>query len=185
MAKDTPENAAPESGTEIANPGNGQLVTGPRVAIQFREWLNRTAEDGAQDRAFDVAAGQLERILSAQTVDEIMNADMQGTYETRDLVGFEMMVHPGIRYAKSSEQFDSTLGVYAQWDATALMDLPERAIVAGMDMIVSSGAALVIGKLRSLDAGGFLPYPVKVIGVSAPNGTVIKLGKVPARPVKA
>jgi hypothetical protein len=176
MADRTPDGTA-----EVAIPANGVIAT-PGIALQFVEWIRREAADNADTRAFDVAVSQLDKILSAQTFDDIMDADSGGTYESRDLVGLEIEIHAGsVRYAKSAERFNSELGVYVQFSATALMDYPSSAVVAGQDMLISSGAPLIIGKIRTLDANGLLPAKVMITGVQAPNGTVLKLGRIPVR----
>lgn len=173
-----------EPGTEIAAKDAG-TVDIARPALQFRDYLHRAAEEGEEGRAFEVAADQLDKILTATTYDGIMDADMDSTYETRDLVGFELEIAAGIRIVKSDAKFNSPLGVYVQFNGTALMDYPSKGIVAGQDMIISSGAPLIIGKLRTLEANEFLPTRVKIVGVDAPSGTVLKLGKIPSRPVTA
>lgn len=171
--------------TEIAKTAqNGAELETPRLAVQFRDYLRRAAEENKEARVFDVAATQLEKILEAETFDEIMDADMQGTHETRDLVGMEIEIHdqePQI--VESAERFEATLDVYMQFTATALMDFPQRNILAGQDLLISSGAALVIGKIRTLKARGFLPAKVKIMGTETPNGVVLKLGKIPNRPI--
>jgi len=48
---------------------------------------------------------------------------------------------------------------------------------------VSSGSALVIGKIRTLEAGGYLPAKVMIRGSESTNGTVVKLGRIPERPI--
>ena len=174
-----------EPSQEIAEtaPGNGEIEA-PRMAIQFRDWLIRQAEENSEDRAFQVAANQLELILGAESFDEIMEADMGGTFETRDLVDMEIEIHDqDIQIVKSSEQFNSALEVYVQFTATALIDFPKEHIIAGSDLLISSGAPLIIGKVRTLKARGFLPAKVRIVGISAPNGTVLKLAKVPNRVV--
>lgn len=174
--------------TEIAARENGPVVTpSNRHSLQFRDWIRNEAEGNRGNRAVNVALSQLDRVLTATTFDEIMDADMEGTYGTQDLVDLEIEVHAGsVEYVPSDDKYEAgTLGVYVQFRATALMDFPARNIKSGSEILISSGAPLIVGKLRTLEANGFLPCPVKIIGVDAPSGTVLKLGKVPARASRA
>lgn len=184
MAKDpTPENGSAEIATNATTDGAAVVSTG--MALQFRDWLLQVARDGAEGRAFRVMSRQLELILTAETEEEIMNADMQPTFETRDLVDMEIEIQPELDFALSSDRFQSPLGVYVQFTATALTAKPDRNIKVGDTLIIASGAPLIIGKARTLQAGGFLPKPVRIIGVEAPNGTVLKFGDIAARAVRA
>lgn len=161
-------------------------VIAPRVTQQFADWIREEAARTASEDGGGILAGnQLENILTATTFDEIMDADMQGTHETRDLVGLEIEIHDTPwRVAQSAEKYDSALGVYIQFQATALTDKPDRGITVGQDLLISTGAPLIIGKYRSLAANGFLPARVRIVGIDTPNGTVLKLGKIPSRPVQ-
>lgn len=158
-------------------------VSGPRISEQFTGWLQRAADANEGTRTFDVAAGQLDRLLTAESVDDILDADEQGTLQLRDMVGVQLRIpNPGFPgcVRKSSEKYSATLGVYIQFPATVLA-VPDKYLAAqvGDDVLVSTGAPLVIGKLRSMEANGYLPFDFLVTGVEAANGTVLKLRRVP------
>lgn len=146
-----------------------------RPSEQFAAFLQRRATESEGQRSYDVAAQQLDRMLTAESLDDIMDADEQGTYQARDLVNLRLTIEPGFRVNKSSEKFEAPLGVYIQFNATANSDMPERGIEKGQELVISTGAPLLIGKIRSLEAGGYLPLAVRIIGIAAPNGTVLKL----------
>ena len=167
----------------------GETAVAPRPAESLREWLQRIAEEDT-DRSWEVAASQLDRILAATTLDDIMEADEAGTYQGRDLVGFEFectgTTFPGdIRVVKSSEKFNAPFGVYIQFHATALVDFPSKGVLAGDDCLISTGSPLVIGKLRTLAANGHLPMKLMFSGTEAPNGVVLKLRRPPNRAIPA
>lgn len=179
-AKNSAEDPQGNGSGEVAARDAGTIAA-PRMAIQFRDYLMAAADADSED-SFKVMAGQLEKILQATTYDEVMDADSGGTFESRDLIDLEVELHDTpMRIAKSAEQFDSTLGVYVQFYATALTGLPGRGIVPGADLLISSGAPLIIGKRRTLEANGLLPCRVRFIGIQTPNGVVMKLGKPLAR----
>lgn len=190
MAKqDASSNDQPQtSGSEVATAAEetaAVAVPATGLALQFRDWVQQVARDGAEDRAFRVMSRQLEQVLSAETEDEIMAADMQPTFETRDLVDMEIEVQPELDFVPSADRFQSPLGVYVQFVATALIAKPDRNIAIGQQLIISSGAPLVIGKLRTLQANGYLPRALRIEGVEAPNGTVLKLGNISGRAVRS
>lgn len=166
----------------------GSAIT-PRIADSFAEWLKELAEnnEGSKERSYEIAAGQLDKILTAESAEDIMSADEGGTHQGKDMIDFEMEVDPidwPTAVMKSSEEFDTPLGVYIQIHGSALMDFPSENITVGEQVTVSTGAPLVIGKLRALSANGHLPMPVKFLGIKAPRGTVLKLGSVPKRAVR-
>jgi hypothetical protein len=161
-------------------PTEGVIAT-TRVSQQFREWLNRKAEEDESTRSYEVAASQLDRMLSAESLDDIMDSDNEGTHQGRDLVGFEFEWKGGFRIAKTAPEFEAPLGVYAQFEATALIDFPQDGIAVGDLVLISTGAPLVIGKLRTLEANGYTPIRLKFTSVKGPRGTVLKLGRPPVR----
>jgi hypothetical protein len=156
-------------------------VIGPRVSQQFRSWLISQA-DNEDNRSNDVVDSQLDRMLGETDVDAIMSADDQGTHQARDLVGLEFEgPWDGFRVVKSSEKFDAPLGIYVQFQVTALSRMAGKGIEIGDSILISTGAPLVIGKLRTLEANGFLPMKLMIAGQEAPNGTVLKLRYPPNR----
>ncbi len=156
-------------------------VVETRVSETFKDWLNRRAVEEDVNRSYDVAASQLDRMLIQTDEDAIMESDEFGAHQARDLVGFEFEAFPGFRVVKSSEKFDAPLGVYIQFNASALSAVPERGIAIGDEVLISTGATLIIGKLRTLEANGYLPKKLMIAGIDAANGTVLKLRNPPAR----
>jgi hypothetical protein len=177
-----------QDGSAVSETTTGTVTT-PRVTDQFRDWLNMVAErnEGSRERSYEIAASQIDKLMGAESLDDIMDADTGGSHQMRDLVDLEMEVFPidwDTAVMKSSDEYDTPLGVYIQIRGTALIDFPVEGITAGEEILVSTGAPLVIGKLRALNAGGYLPMPLKVVGVKGGKGTVLKLGRVPNRVVK-
>jgi hypothetical protein len=185
-ARNTPQNGTDES-TEIAKVMHGDVVP-VRQAQQFKTYLNTRAIHD-RENGNDAMAAQLEKILAASdgTFDEIMDADDSGVFESKDLIGAEIEIQgdPPIRIAESAEKYrgNGGLDVYVQFTAIMLANYPEKGLYAGDVILVSSGATLVIGKVRTLEAGGYLPARVMIRGSESVNGTVLKLGRIPERPI--
>lgn len=164
---------------EPAKKAPGTVDT-PRIANQFRDWVQAQAAQSAEG-SWDVTARQLDTILTAATAEEIDAADGAVTYQGRDLAGLQMLVpEQEIRYAESSDEFETPLGVYIQFTATALNALPTRGIVRGQELLISTGAPLIIGKLRAYQANGLLPVQQEIHSVKTAKGSVLKIKTIPA-----
>lgn len=176
MANSTPAKPANDDAAQPANIEN-------RVSYRFRAFVKAEAERNREDN-WEVTARQLDKMLTAETLDEIMDSDEGGTYQGRDLVGFEFKVEDQqFSYRESSDEFESALGAYIQFQATALMEYPEQGISPGDLVTISTGASLIIGKLRTLQANGFLPMDLKIIAGGGKG--VLKLVRAPKRTVSS
>jgi len=155
-------------------------VVESRIALRFRDFVQREAATTKDDDNWELTAQQLDKILVGETIDEIMDADSGGTRQARDLVGMELTVldEPFV-YRESSDEFDAALGGYVQFQAVALIEYED--IQPGEQFTCSTGAPLVMGKLRTLQANGFLPFDVKI--VHAGGKGVLKLVRAPRRAV--
>lgn len=159
---------------EVANIEN-------RISHRYRAFVQSEAEKTQTDN-WEVTANQLDKMLVAESVDDIMEADEGGTYQGRDLVGFEFRVEDQqFSYRKSSDEFESALGAYMQFTAIALIEYEDQGITPGEVVVISTGAPLIMGKLRTLQANGFLPMDLKIV----PGGGkgVLKLKRAPKRTV--
>lgn len=152
-----------------------------RVSQQFHSWLNAKAEEEDQNRSNEVAMSQLDRMLVAESLDDILDADELGARQARDIVGLEFEWKGGFRVVKSSDKFEATLGVYIQFEVTALSAMLDKGIAVGDIVLISTGAPLIIGKLRTLEANGFVPIKLMITGTDAGKGTVLKLRRPPNR----
>lgn len=193
-----PETAAyslerkPEMANSKAQPvkGDGQdntdvtpVINENRPSYRFRDFVQREAEN-TTDGNWEITARQLDTMLMGETLEEIMESDEGGTHQGRDLTDFEFQVDPqNYRYAKSSDEFEAPLGVYLQFTATALMDYPDENITVGEEVLISTGAPLVIGKLRTLQARNLLPQKLMIKGYRGGGGMVLKLRLAPNRTV--
>ena len=156
-----------------------------RPAIGFRDYaLFRAEESVLADgtNMHEVTAGMLDKMLSATALEDIMNADMGTVYDTQELIGARLDIPvQRLRFAKSSPTYDSPLGVYVQFRAILVEDFEALSLAAGTEITVSSGASLVAGKLRTLEANELFPVRVQVHSAVAGEGTVIKLKWIPGK----
>lgn len=146
-----------------------------RISERFIDYLARKADADSQDRNYEIAAAQLDRILSAESADEMWAADDFESVGGRDLVDVEMEIQ-SFTVHQASDQFKSPLGYWFMIQATRL---DNKAPV-----VFNTGAPLVMGKLRWLEAAELLGTEtarVVIRGTDTPNGTVLKLKPVPVR----
>lgn len=153
---------------------NGQIEVKPHQ--QFIQYLAMRAETESQTRGFDVAASQIDKILTSSE-ETFWDSDAGGTLNGQDVVGVELSVN-SISFAPSSDEYDAPLGVYVLVNAQRLSD--------GAELLVNTGAALVITKLYAAEQRGMIPgLQCKFEGTKAAKGTVLKLRPIPARAVPA
>lgn len=152
-----------EAGTAVAKPHD-----------QFAEYLARRAENDGATRGYEVASNQMDKLLTAETEQEIWDADEGGTVNGQDMIDVELNIR-GFKVAVSSDEYEATLGVYILIDAVRLDN--------GEEVIVNTGAPLIITKLRMFEAREMLPVNGVIRGTKARNGTVLKLRPLSARAV--
>lgn len=165
---------------EPARRGASQIAE-ETISLQFKSWVQaQAARERSAEEKWEITGSQLDRILTATTAEEIDAADELESdikvYQGRDLPGLEVRVpEQDFRYAESSDEFDAPLGIYIQFRATALNDMPNRGISKGEEILISTGAPLIIGKLRSYQANGLLPQEQRVTAVKTAKGNVLKI----------
>lgn len=157
----------PDQAVDITS---GTIAANVRPYERFTESLLRQATADSTSRAFDVAANQVDKIISATTADEIMNADEGGVVSGQDMEDVDLRIRD-YTVGKSADEFNATLGVFILMDCINLE--------TGEEVIVNTGAALIIAKVVALKANGLLPFDAVIKGTKTRNGTLLRL-----RPVK-
>lgn len=145
-------------------------------AESFMAYLERRASEEGENRSFEVAVTQLERILTAETAEQVWDADEYESTGGRDLTDVEQRIR-GFSVHKGGEQYKSALGYYIMVDSSRLD--------TGAEFIWNTGSPLIIGKLRWLEAHDMLPIDCVIKGTPTPNGEVLKLRPVPKRATSA
>lgn len=159
--------------TDVAttDQADGQVAT-VRASDGLAEYFQRRAlatknqvgEEGS--RAYQVMADQVDNILTAETEDDIWDADEGGTTAAKDLTGVPLRIHS--YDVVESGKFKTDFGVYALLNATNL--------VTGADVRLNTGAPLVLAKLRAFEARELLPVDVIFEGIETASGnTVLKM----------
>jgi hypothetical protein len=160
-----------ETGMTDSTPGT--IIT-VKPHQRFVESLQRQAEANALVHGAEVSLSQVDRILTAETKQDIWDADEGGTVSGQDMIDVELEIRD-YTVLPSSDEYDTTLGVYVNIQAVRLD--------TGEEIIVNTGADKIITKLAAFKAKGFLPIGAVIRGVSTRGGTMLKLRPLPPRAV--
>ena len=162
-------------------------VSNPQLMARFHaSMLQRATVEDNSDRAADILASQAERIMTAETLEGIMGGDSGGTVQCRDVPNTEWEIS-GYHVVKSNRtDIENSAGYYISMDAVCLGG-PEDVIVKagiapGDKVALQTSAALLMVKIRALEAGNFLPMKLLLLGTRTQSGnTVLKWALPPKR----
>ena len=157
---------ATKSGTAVA----------PRAVDNLIDYLRKRADADAGSRAYDVAASQLEKILSATDEAAFWDASDYSSLGGRDLEDVEQTILSFTVHESTSDEYDAALGFYILVTA---QDMEK-----GEELIWNTQSPLIIGQLRWLESKNLLPYSCVIRGTRAGKGRVIKLRPIPKRAVQ-
>lgn len=170
---------------EPAVKSNGNVTT-PRPYDRFRNYVSeRTAEDKTDPAA--VAASVGERILAAQTEDEIWDANEQGgTTRLDSLAGCELEFLPGWRFVKQTDpEMMNSLEAFIIGEAIIVAS-QNKDYSPGQQVTYNTGVERVIATLEAFRAQELLPKVALVHGTDLGSGkTAISLRRPAARAVSA
>lgn len=151
--------------------------------------LQRARDNGADmsDRSDEIMSQQAERILTAQSVEDILRADLGGTVQCRDVPGTYWEIR-SMNPVLSTRTFDdggeNAHGYYMQFDATCIGGdqdvLTRNGLTVGTVYPLQTGADLLILKARALEAADAFPIRLALLGITTQSGnTVLKWGPMP------
>jgi len=155
--------------SDVQTVKSGKVVA-PTKFDKFRDNLQARAREVSRDKArgSEIVRGQAEKILAAQTVDEIMAADEGGTVSGLDFVDVPFQAL-GYELGESNDDFSSDLDVYANLRAVVIESSGDYS--PGDEIIVNVGGTLVVTKLEALRAADAFPINL----VIKKYGRVLKL----------
>lgn len=152
-----------------------------RPSDSLIQYLIKRATEESVNRAYEVAASQIDAMMQAQTEEEFWAATDWESIGGRDLEDVEQQVNSFSIHR--SDKFTSGIPTgegdyfYAFVQAQRMDD--------GREFTWNTGAALLIGQLRWLEAKGKFPAQIVIRGTDAGGGkTVLKFRPVPKRAVK-
>jgi hypothetical protein len=156
-------------------------VTGPTPFDRWKENIEararQTAKDGSRGSA--IMRDQANKILSAETVEDVWDADDGGLVNGKSMVNVPIEIR-GYEIAESGEEFrGGDVDVYVNMDCVVLEATDDYS--PGDQVTINIGGLLVVTKLemfKSLDA-----FPVQA--VIRPAGRALKLRPVGNRAVSS
>jgi hypothetical protein len=179
--------AKQENDTQVAEI-TGDVVSKARsLTADFHRFMLSRAEDAgtdSQDRGQEIMEAQAMAILTAEGTDAILNADLLGTVQCRDvpgtfweLTGFDVL-------KGNREDIENSHGYYVQFHATCIGGdakiMASNGLKVGTSYPLQTSALLLTTKARALEADGAYPIQLALIGNKTGSGnTVLKWGPMP------
>ena len=174
-----------DTATEIANGETTGTVVPHSLTESFHAaMLQRARDNGATDRSEEVMEAQAERILTADSVDDILAADMGGTVQCKNVPGTYWEIRSLAPVLSTRTDIENAKGYYMQFDAVLIGGDPEIIARNGLEVgtvyPLQTGAELLMIKARALEAKNAFPLAVALVGKQTQSGnTVLKWGKMP------
>lgn len=161
---------------------NGQSgdVTTMRPHERFVEYMVRRAEVEGPQMASEVSGDSIDKIVTAQTVEDVWAADEGGTISGQDFEDVEHRIN-SFMVAPSSDEYSANLGVYVAIKATLLQEYDGKP--PGTEVTIVTGAASLIAKLRMFEQMNALPIDGIIKGTKTAKGTLLRYRPVPKRAI--
>ena len=161
---------------------NGEVATAGLMDKFHAYMLDRARTQ--DDRGADVMRDQAERILTADSEDAIWDADTGGTVQCRDVPGLMVEIHSYEPVISNRTDIENSAGYYLSMNATVLGGpdeiLTRNGLTIGQDIALQTGAALLMSKVRAMEAGGYLPMRTLIKEYPTQSGnTVLKFARMP------
>lgn len=146
--------------------------------------LQRAQDNGAVDRGDEVMEQQAMRILTADSVEGIMSADMGGAVQCKNVPGTYWEIRGMQPVISNRTDIENSHGYYVQYDAVLIGGDPDviarNGLHVGEVYPLQTGAILLTTKVRALEAKNALPARLALIGTKTASGwTVLKWGDLP------
>jgi hypothetical protein len=168
-----------DNGTVQVITSAGKEAANRAAADGFKEYMIQRAELEGEGLAFEIASGQVAKILDAANSDnesDLWDADELDMLNGMDMTDVEQRVN-SFTVHKATGEVENPWGVFIVVQATRLSD--------GADVTWNTGAISVVSKLRAFEARGMFPLPCVIRGTKSGKGTVLKLRPIPVRAVQA
>jgi len=128
--------------------------------------------DSAQGASFDIASQVVDKIVEAQSLDDIFLANETGLAKAEDYINVPLNF-TDVSWHKAGEKFaKGNLGVYGVFTASTDQ---------GMEVKFSTGAVNVVASVAQAQMLGYVtddqPLRAKLTATETPNGTLLKIAR--------
>lgn len=176
-----------DKSSEVAatNGESGNLAQPPQLR-QFHDMMRMRALTVNTDRGAEVMQRQALAIITAETVEDIVSADMGGTIQARDVDGLEVEIQDMEPITSARDDIETREGYYVSMNCVCLggdeQTLTRMGLKVGKEFVLQTGAELFALKVGALENAGGLPFRGRVTAIRTQSGNhVVKLYPLPAR----
>lgn len=166
---------------------SGVIVPAHQRVAEFIQYLSARAEAAGPKRYTEIAYDQIIKIMDAVengTDEDVWTADEGGVVSGKDFDGIFFRLHSW-EPTPSSDRYDAPLDHFISAKVTVLaIDPADKRFKVGEDVILNTGAPLVIMKARALEARNMLPADCVIVKIQARNGDVLKLKEAPKQAIE-
>lgn len=149
----------------------GSEMVAKRPYEVMRERVGQLAELNStfsEEDGREIAANVMDKIVLAETLDEIFAANESGMDKAEAFVGQPITVTE-VNFAKSDEKYaKGGIGSYVL--ISAFTD-------DGNEVQISTGAPNIVASLYRAQTAGLLPARVKITAKDTANGTLLRIGR--------
>jgi hypothetical protein len=164
---------------EVQIKTQGTVVNRDRLVDQFHDYMReRAVEEGTgAARGEEIEAQQIERILTAESEDDIWDADNAGTIQARDIRDMEVEILDIVPVVSTRQDLENSKGYYVSMNAVCLGApadiLRKTGLIVGDSFVLQTGATRIISKVRAFEAKGWLPMRGVIAGTDTSSGNVV------------
>ena len=151
---------------------------------RFTAFLQREAETNKGQAGDELTANAVDAILTAETEDDIWDADKMGLVALKDLVGAEIEIRDYKVLPSNNAEMRNKFGVFAILDIVMLAEFRDLGLQPGDVVMANTGVETVIAKLQAFRAKEISPVRAIVQGIPASEGVMVRLRPIPRRAVK-
>jgi hypothetical protein len=152
---------------------------------KFTDHLQREAQANDKGNKDVVTTNQVDKVLSAETIEDVWDADEGGMYALKDLVGMELSVISAKTLPSKDETKRNIFGVWLLMECSALTENKRLGIPIGEVIMINTGVPTVIAKIKALQGKGVDPIEFMVQGIPSGGGEMVRLRPIPRRAVQA
>jgi hypothetical protein len=171
--------------TEVAESAQSGNVQEMRPFEKFTAHLQRLAAHNDEENKDSVTAGQVDKILAAESIEDVWDADEGGLYALKDLVGMELEIRSAKDLPSKDETKRNLFGTWLLLECAVLTENRKLGLLIGDVIMVNTGVPQVIAKIKALQGKGVDPIQFLVQGIPSSSGEMVRLRPIPTRAIPA
>lgn len=152
---------------------------------KFTDHLQRLAQHNDSENKDIVTTAQVDKILEAESIEDVWDADEGGMYALKDLVGMELQLVSAKDLPSKDETKRNIFGTWLLMECAALTENKKLGIPIGEVIMINTGVPTVIAKIKALQGKGVNPIEFMVQGIPSGAGEMVRLRPIPRRAVQA